>query len=106
VSDAGDREPYGYNPYVAGDAGTGPGVAGPVDIGNWNYGVLWAAVGDACPLDINLNDVAIVSTSVDGFAEGTAQSDLFVEHPELVGTVSIEVSSVCSWAVTIVKYQG
>jgi hypothetical protein len=90
---------------VAGGAGAGPGVVGPVEIDYWNYGVDWAAVGDACPLHINLNDVAIVSTNVDGFAEGTAQSDLFLEHPELVGSVS-EVSSACWWALTVVRYQG
>jgi hypothetical protein len=95
-----------YTGLVAGDAGTGPGVAGPIEIADWNHGVRWAAVGTACPLDININDASIVSTDVNGFAEGEVQSQFFVEHPELVGTVSIEIASDCSWALSVVRYQG
>ena len=95
-----------YTGLIAGAAGTGPGVAGPVEIEDWNHGVRWAAVGDACPLDINLNDERIVSTIVDGFAEGEVGSDLFVEHSELVGTVTVEVAGECAWTLSVVRYQG
>ena len=46
------------------------------------------------------------SATVDGFAEGETQTDLFVEHPDLVGTVTVEITSECSWALSFVRYQG
>jgi hypothetical protein len=87
----------------AGGAGTGPGIAGPVELGNAE-GVRWAAVGDACPLVIGLGDVAVVSTRVDGFAEGEVM--LFRDYPELTGMFEIEVASECSWTFSAVHYQG
>ena len=64
----------------------------------------WAAVGQGCPLVVKLNDVAIVSTHVDGFAEG--EVFLFRDYPELVGMYEIKVESECSWTLSALNYQG
>ena len=85
-----------------GTAGTGPGVVGPVEIGDY-YGLSWAAVGEDCPLVVSINDVAVVSTRVDGFAEADVSLG---EYPELLGTFDIEVETECSWTLSHGTYQG
>lgn len=92
-----------YSGIFAAGAGAGPGALGPVEIGD-SQGVRWAAVGEACPLVVSLGDVAIVSTTVDGFAEG--EVFLFRDYPELAGMVDIDVESECSWALSALTYQG
>lgn len=92
-----------YTGIFAGAAGTGPGALGPVEIAD-SQGVPWAAVGQACSLVVSLNEVVIVSTRVDGFAEGEVL--LFRDYPELVGMFDIEVESDCSWTLSAVTYQG
>ena len=88
----------GYS-FYAGDAGRGPGVVGPVEIGD-NYGMRWAAVGQACPFVVSINDVEVVSTRVDAFAEGQ------VPLSELAGTFDIEVETECAWTLSHGEYQG
>jgi hypothetical protein len=78
-------------------------VVGPAEIGA-GYGVRWAAVGDDCPLVVIINDVAVVSTRVNGFAEG--EVSLFEEYPELIGTFDIEVETECAWTLSHGTYQG
>lgn len=81
----------------AGAAGTGPGVVGPVQAGDFQ-GVHWAAVGQACPLVVSIDDVTIVSTRVDGFADGEVR--LSEEYPELVGTFDIDIETDCAWTLS------
>jgi hypothetical protein len=92
----------GYFPF-RGTAGTGPDVVGAVEIGD-GHGVRWAAVGEDCPLVVSIDDVAIVSERVDGFAEG--EVFLFRDYPELVGMFDIEVDTKCSWTLSHGTYQG
>ena len=92
----------GYTPF-AGTAGTGSGSVGPVEIGD-GYGMRWAAVGDDCPLVVSINDVAVVSTRVNSFAEG--EVFLFRDYPVLVGTLDIEVETECAWTLSHGTYQG
>jgi hypothetical protein len=87
----------------AGTAGTGDGVVGPVEIGDY-YGVRWAAVGQACPLVVSINDVAVVSTTVDGFADGDVR--LFQGYPEVVGTFDIEIETECAWTLSHGTYEA
>ena len=86
-----------------GAAGTGPGVVGPAEIGGPS-GLRWAAVGEDCPLAVSINDVAVVSTRVHGFAEG--EVSFLEDYPELVGTFDIEVETECAWTLSHGGYQG
>ena len=92
-----------YSGIFAGAAGTGAGVVGPVEIGDF-HAVRWAAVGQGCSLVVSINDVEIVSTSVDGFAQGGVE--LFRDYPGLVGTFDIEIESECSWTLSQGTYEA
>ena len=52
---------------------------------------------------VSINNVDIVSTRVDGFAQGEVA---LLDYPELVGMFDIEVNTECSWTLSHRTYQG
>jgi hypothetical protein len=98
-----------YTGLIAGYAAIGSSTEGPVEIEDWNHGVRWAAVGTSCRLEVALESatdrVSIVSTTVDGYADGEV-SELFLRNPDFTGRVMIDVETDCAWAVSVVRYQG
>jgi hypothetical protein len=96
-----------YSGLVAGYAGSGSALLGPVEIRDpFPHGLRWAAVGDHCGLRIALGDEEIVSTTIDRFASGEWPTTFFIDQPALIGMVTITVEGECAWAVSVVFYQG
>lgn len=95
---------------IQGFAGSNSATVGPAQIPDQNYGLRWAAIGTACAIDIVLDNgteqVLTVSTPVQGYAEGELASDFFIDHPALVGSITIQVQSSCEWAVSVVQFIG
>ena len=95
---------------VQGFAGSGDASVGPVEIPDAGYGVVWAASGTGCGIDIALTNgterVLAVSTPIFRYGEGVLPNDFFATHPTLVGSITIEVQSSCDWAVSVVQFIG
>ena len=101
---------FGDHGAIQGFAGTGSASVGPIDFSGPNRGLRWAAVGDDCQLDIVLHSaseqLSAVSTAVVGYAEGNLPTDFFVVNSWFVGSLTIDVTSSCSWALSIVEFIG
>ena len=97
------------NPYLGGWAGDADGEYGPVHLTDANVQVNWIAAPPnqtGCSFHVDLrrggNDPvpAIRSTIGAVVAPGVLYSDFFVDQPELVGDLFVEVTSDCRWALT------
>jgi hypothetical protein len=104
-----------FNPIVAGFAHEGNGEFGPVRIEDANYAVQWVAAvlpgGGGCSFSADLVPgsgtavPAIRATLGAAPAPGSLLGDFFTAHPELVGDISLRVTSDCSWALTFIRSQ-
>ena len=101
---------FGDHGAIQGFAGAGSASVGPIELSDPNHGLRWAAVDDDCQLNIVLHNaseqISAVSSAVVGYTEGSLPTDFFVVNPSLVGSFTIEVTSNCTWALSIVEFIG
>lgn len=101
-----------FNPIVAGYSFDADGEFGPVRIEDANYSILWVAsvvAGGGCSFAVDLVSAGGVAVSAirtpvgSAPAPGVLGGEFFAAHPTLTGDVLIRVTSVCSWALTVVR---
>ena len=100
-------------PYVASMAGTGDAEQGPIEIGDGDHAIRWAALDDPdrrrCSLGVSLIPAgssepipAIRATVGTGIDRGTLQPQSF-SALRVRGPTFVDVVSDCAWALTILR---